>query len=91
MKRTVQIDGAGRLVIPKDIRSRYGFKPGYNIEMEDTGTGVVLRPEQVSEPVVRLLENGFPVIEWPGQTQKESYDIVEEIRKTRDDRDRKVR
>lgn len=78
-------------MIPKDIRSRYGFEPGQDIEMDDTGTALVLRPGQVSEPVIRLLKNGFPVIESPGQTQKETYDIVGEIKKTRDDRDRKVR
>lgn len=91
MKRKVQIDRAGRLVIPKDIRSRYGFEPGYDIEMDDTGTEVVLRRGASGEPVIRHLENGFPVIEWPGRTEKESYDIVAEIKKTRDARDRKIR
>ncbi len=91
MKREVQIDQAGRLVIPKDIRSRYGFGPGHSIEMEDTGTEVVLRPAHLGAPVIRHLENGFPVIEWPGQTQKETYDIVSDVRQSRDERDGKFR
>ncbi|MBA2687728.1 MAG: AbrB/MazE/SpoVT family DNA-binding domain-containing protein [Gemmatimonadaceae bacterium] len=89
MKRKVVIDQAGRLVIPKDIRSRYGFEPGYHIELEDTGAEIVLRPAQLGDPIIRHLENGFPVIEWPGQTQKETYDIVAEVRKSRDERNPK--
>lgn len=79
------------MVIPKDIRSRYGFETGYHIEMEDTGTEIVLRRMESEEPVIEHLENGFPVIVWPGRTEKEAYDIVAEIKKTRDDRDRKFR
>lgn len=91
MKRTVQIDGAGRLVVPKDIRSRYGFEPGYDIEMEDTGTELVLRRVPSTEPVIEHLENGFPVIVWPPGTPiipAEEYRTA--LRETRAARDRKL-
>lgn len=91
MKRTVQIDRAGRLVIPKDFRSRYGFEPGYHIEMEDTGTGIVLRRMESEEPVIEHLENGFPIIVWPSGAPKISAEEYRSaLREARSGRDRKL-
>ncbi len=45
MKETVQIDSAGRLVIPKELRKRYGFQPGKRIRLIAGAEGVTLVPE----------------------------------------------
>ncbi len=45
MKETVQIDSAGRLVIPKELRNRYGFQAGSRIRLIAGDDGVTLIPE----------------------------------------------
>jgi AbrB family looped-hinge helix DNA binding protein len=45
MKETVQIDSAGRLVIPKAFRNRYGFQAGKRIRLIAGDEGVTLVPE----------------------------------------------
>ncbi|OGW17714.1 MAG: hypothetical protein A2072_07655 [Nitrospirae bacterium GWC1_57_7] len=42
MKTT--LDKFGRLVVPKDIRDRLGLRPGDEIEIEEHGREVVLKP-----------------------------------------------
>lgn len=53
MSDILQIDGAGRVVIPKAIRDRYGLGPGRRLELTDTGDELRLRPEGASSGVVR--------------------------------------
>jgi AbrB family looped-hinge helix DNA binding protein len=38
------IDRFGRLVVPKEMRDRHGIGPGSEVEIEDTGSAIVLRP-----------------------------------------------
>ena len=38
------IDRFGRIVVPKKIRERHGIVPGSDIEIEDSATGILLRP-----------------------------------------------
>ena len=45
MKETIQIDSAGRLVIPKELRNRYGFHAGKRIRLIAGDEGVTLIPE----------------------------------------------
>lgn len=89
MRKRVQIDGAGRLVIPKEIRERYGFRSGYTLEMEDTGTEVILRPAAESEVILRVV-NGFPVFEMPRAEGTDSSDIAAEVAQDRDGRVRRI-
>lgn len=89
MRKTVQIDAAGRLVIPKEIRDRYGMGPGYPVEIEDTGTEVILRPAAESEVTLRVI-NGFPVFEIPRASGTDRSDIVQQIAEDRDERVSKI-
>jgi AbrB family looped-hinge helix DNA binding protein len=41
---TLKIDKAGRVVLPKPVRDRFGMKAGTDLEMQETADGVVLRP-----------------------------------------------
>ena len=89
MVKRLSIDPAGRLVIPKEIRDRYGFRAGYTLEMEDTGTEVILRPATEPEVILRIV-NGFPVFEIPRARGTDTTDIVEQIAEDRDDRVRRI-
>ena len=42
MKTT--LDRFGRVVVPKNIRDRLGLRPGTEIEIDEKGTEVVLKP-----------------------------------------------
>lgn len=42
MKTT--LDRFGRVVVPKDIRDRLGLRPGAEIEIDEKGNEVVLKP-----------------------------------------------
>jgi len=41
---TLKIDGAGRVVLPKPVRDRFGLKAGTDLELQETAEGVVLKP-----------------------------------------------
>lgn len=49
----VSIDKAGRIVVPKAIRERYGFHAGTDVELEETGHGIVLNPAESEPALVR--------------------------------------
>lgn len=44
MTTTLTIDAAGRLVLPKPVRDHHGLGPGSELELEDTGGEIRLRP-----------------------------------------------
>jgi AbrB family looped-hinge helix DNA binding protein len=48
MSDILQIDRAGRVVIPKTVRDRYGLTPGRRLELIDTDGELRLRPEGAS-------------------------------------------
>jgi len=46
MKAITRIDSAGRLVIPKELRKRYGFNSGQRIQIYPGAEGITLVPER---------------------------------------------
>jgi AbrB family looped-hinge helix DNA binding protein len=40
---TTRLSTKGQLIIPKEIRDRYGWEPGVELEIEDQGDHVVVR------------------------------------------------
>jgi len=46
MHTITHIDSAGRLVIPKELRKRYGFESGQRIQLIPGAEGVTLVPER---------------------------------------------
>jgi AbrB family looped-hinge helix DNA binding protein len=43
MART-RLSSKGQVIIPKAVRDRHGWQPGVELEVEDRGDAVVLRP-----------------------------------------------
>jgi AbrB family looped-hinge helix DNA binding protein len=41
---TTKLSTKGQIILPKSIREARGWKPGAEFTVEDTGTGVLLRP-----------------------------------------------
>ena len=54
---TLKIDSAGRIVVPKPMRERLGFKAGTDIEIVETADGIVLKPV-TDQPVMEKV-NGL--------------------------------
>ena len=77
MKTT--IDGAGRLVIPKEIRQQGGLKPGMKLEIHCKNGKVEIEPEAL---LVRLERRGRLVVAVPaGNVAPLSAEAVEVVRK----------
>ena len=89
MPKKISVDAAGRLVIPKEIRDRYGLKPGYDIEIEDTGTGILLRRAESGEVTYRL-DHGFPVFHFPGKSVENATDIPAALAEQRQERQKHI-
>jgi AbrB family looped-hinge helix DNA binding protein len=83
MKAT--IDKAGRVVIPKAIRERAGFRPGMELEIEVSNGRVALEP---AGPQGRIVyKNGLPYWETPPGTPPLTPEMINEwIRQDREDR-----
>jgi AbrB family looped-hinge helix DNA binding protein len=50
---TLRIDQAGRVVLPKPIRDRFGLKAGTDLEIEETAEGITLKPVQQQPSLVK--------------------------------------
>ncbi|HLE40693.1 MAG TPA: AbrB/MazE/SpoVT family DNA-binding domain-containing protein [Nitrospirota bacterium] len=81
MKTT--LDRFGRVVVPKEIRDRLGLKPGAEIELDEHGNEVVLKPVEHETPL--KLEDGVLVF-----TGAATGDLMEAVRAHREERLRKV-
>lgn len=44
MERIISINERGTITLPKDLRNKYGFKPGGQIVIEESEEGLLLRP-----------------------------------------------
>ncbi|MCS4538137.1 MAG: AbrB/MazE/SpoVT family DNA-binding domain-containing protein [Thaumarchaeota archaeon] len=47
----------GQIVIPKELRSKYGIRPGIEVEQLDTGKGILVRPAELTEQWKQLALN----------------------------------
>ncbi len=54
------IDKAGRVVLPKAYRDRLGLRPGQELDIDESDSGVVITPV-VIEPTI-LEKSGGPVV-----------------------------
>lgn len=59
MSTIITVDAAGRLVLPKRIRDQHGLEAGSEMEVEDTGTEIRLRPVELRAPLQEV--HGFLV------------------------------
>jgi AbrB family looped-hinge helix DNA binding protein len=93
MKTYLDVDKVGRVVLPKEVRERYGIGQGGRLEIVDTGSGVLLKP-QMAAPLVKHLANGFPVFQTPVETagyerdrKTDDTDLVDLVARSRNERD----
>jgi AbrB family looped-hinge helix DNA binding protein len=87
----IDVDKVGRLVLPKEVRERYGIVRGGRLELVDTGDGMLLTPQVVATPVTHLA-NGFPVLKTPANEPAsggamDDTDLSELIASSRAERD----
>ncbi len=54
---TLTIDNAGRIVVPKPLRDRLGFRAGMSLEVEENEGCLTLKPAMELPAMVQ--ENGF--------------------------------
>lgn len=82
MKTTM--DAAGRLVIPKPIRSAAGLKAGMELEIECRDGKIEIEPAHIP---VRLVRKGSVLVahaaEAPALTQKEVNSVLRDVRERR--------
>lgn len=81
MKTT--IDRFGRIVVPKEMRKRFGLVPGAQVRIDEHDEEIVIR--QVSERSPLVVEDGLLVFD--GEA---AGDLTSWVRKVREDRDVKV-
>ena len=53
MKTKTRVDAAGRIVIPKPLRDRYGLTTGSEVEITQLPDGIALIPARTTRRVVR--------------------------------------
>ena len=53
MKTRITMDRAGRLVLPKPIRTGLNLSPGDTLELQTAGEQITLRPIRAASPLVR--------------------------------------
>lgn len=80
MTETIQIDRAGRVVLPKRFRERFRLRAGDTLAIEAKGDAIELRP---TKSITRLVKvNGVLVL--TGETAlPEGLDVVAESREAR--------
>jgi AbrB family looped-hinge helix DNA binding protein len=83
MTTQVTIDGAGRIVLPKPLRTELDIGPGDLLELESVGERITLRPARGGAPMAK--EKGVWVFR-SGQPLAASVTdkLLDEIREQRD-------
>jgi AbrB family looped-hinge helix DNA binding protein len=90
MTKSLAVDRLGRVVLPKALRERYGLAGGAELELTDTGDGILLTPRRATAALTRL-KNGFPVLSLAGRTDIDLGALIERTREERDERNRRSR
>jgi AbrB family looped-hinge helix DNA binding protein len=81
IRSTVQVDEAGRLVLPKPVRERFGLKRGDTLAIEVRGDAIELRPTRAGARLERI--NGVLVL--TGEMTLTGADLVSASREERID------
>ncbi len=81
------LDRFGRVLLPKEVRDRLGIGPGDPLDLSVEGGSIVLRRHPLERPGVAVRE-GVPV--FTGRTPDGPMDVVDLLRRIREERDRRV-
>ena len=88
MVRTIKMDRSGRIVIPQDVRERYGLLEGAaRLEVRESAEGIVLRPRPQEIPAERH-SSGWVVFH---SSEEADIDPGESVEDERERRNRQVR
>jgi AbrB family looped-hinge helix DNA binding protein len=85
MNRTVTLDKAGRVVLPKTLRDELRLQPGDTLELDSAGDTVSLRPVRSATPLRK--ERGVWVFRTGGTLTAEA--AAKAVREMREQRDRR--
>ena len=80
MQMNVQIDPAGRVVLPKKVRERFRLHGGDTLTLDIKGDAIQLRPQQARTRLERI--NGVLVLAG-ASSLPEGNDVVSESREER--------
>jgi len=83
---TLKIDKAGRVILPKPVRDRFGLRAGSDLEVKETAEGVLLKPADRRPSLIKKGSFWVHTGELPP-----GYDILKAIDDDRDERVRKAR
>lgn len=92
MSNTIVMDTSGRLVIPSEVRERFGLKGKVaEFEIESSPEGIMLRPKGGYVPMARtqsgwILFDSRAAYDSSGPAAADTVDPVEAIEKDRADR-----
>lgn len=88
MSKTIKMDRSGRVVIPQDVRDRYGLLEGAaKLEVRESAEGIILRPLPEEIPADRHA-SGWIVFR---SSQEEDSDPVHAVEEERERRHRELR
>jgi AbrB family looped-hinge helix DNA binding protein len=85
MDTTLNMDKAGRIVLPKSIRTQLALSAGDSFELEVSGNRIVLRPARAKARLYK--KNGIWVLHTGSRAAPEEMrNAVRQVRDERDDR-----
>jgi AbrB family looped-hinge helix DNA binding protein len=79
MKDTIQMDQAGRVVLPKQLRERFRLRAGDSLAIEAKGDTIELRPTRAGTRLQRI--EGVLVL--AGESDLPERDLVQDLRNER--------
>ena len=85
---TVSMDKAGRLVLPKEVRTRLHLRPGDRLEVEIGPETIILRPQRMAP--AGLVQHKTRVIWNAPETTPTLDDFEAALRRGREERDQRA-
>jgi AbrB family looped-hinge helix DNA binding protein len=82
MFATVEIDKAGRIVIPKNFRDALHLTPGTRLKVERNGESLVLE-QDLPEPRMEIVDGLWVMTGGPGLTAESVTAMIDEQREQR--------
>jgi AbrB family looped-hinge helix DNA binding protein len=78
---TLRMDKSGRIVFPKPLRKKLGFKPDMDLEVVEQRGGVLLRPAEPQPSMIRV--DGLWVHRGKAEPGADWDHVLDEVREER--------